>query len=112
MERFFVVDSVKSDVCVSEIEVADVLPLEQPSVNWILKPGERLFKVVSGPQKLMGHRIFSFFCFATEEDAKEAAKKEIRIDMQRTAETAGQEIDEVLFAEMIQNVQTIRLKGD
>lgn len=112
MERFFVVDSVKSDVFVFEIEVADVLPLEQPSINWILRPSERLFKVVSGPQKLMGHRIFSFFCFATEEEAKEAAKKEIRIDMQRAAETAGQEMDEVLFVEKAQNIQTIRLQVD
>jgi hypothetical protein len=109
LERFFVVDPVKSGVCVFEIEVTDVAALEQPSVNWILKPGERLFRVVSGPQKLVGSRVFSFFCFAKEEEAKEAAKKEIRIDMQRAAEAAGQETDELLLAEKAQNIQTIWL---
>lgn len=109
MEKFFVVDSIKSGVAIFEVLARDVSALEQPSVNWILGPGERLLRIIEGPTKLVGAKFFSFFCHKTLEEAMVSAKKEIRIDIERACLASGREFDSDLFEEKCSKVVCVAL---
>lgn len=109
MEKFFVVDSVKSGTAIFEVLVRDVSALEQPSVNWILGPGERLLRIVEGPPKMVGAKFFSFFCFKTVEEAMVSAKKEIKIDMERVCLASGTKFDDRLFEEKCSQISYVPL---